>query len=523
MARLKQLYPQNYGSSTNINAELENVIRYLNAAELGNRTVGELLAQLFDTSGTFIGPIEIRRDEAEGIQYRVGKYNDPDEGWQTLVELDDIRGAPGVSVGEVGLPLLTGRADYTPANGATTVAYSFTGADALLVFKNGLLLRSPADYTFSSTGGPDDSGILTFDVAFNGTDKVTVFKVRAEVDSGYERTDYVAAETQSIFAFPHTANNRLFVYRNGILLREGAGHDYTASPDTDTVTLLTPATPGTAISILTIENPSLTTLTGLMLEETFVNPETGKIKWSSIGVADGEIPSSKVANLAALINETAKITASATTPVGPTQGDLWLDTSTSPNELKFYDGVQWLRTAPVSSLPSFDISQALRYLRINGTGTALEYATIDLSSVIPLAQKGAAAGVATLDNTAKLPASQLPATISRTSFHRVISGSITDGTQQISRIFNQRISIDSVTLRLTGGTCNARLAINGVPFGSTFAVSVTPAEIKFGQGGNPDLPQDVDATGNSRSIDVVITSASGATNLDVAVGASITP
>jgi hypothetical protein len=523
MARLRQLYPQNYGSSTNINAELENVIRYLNAAELGNRTVGELLAQLFNDSGTFVGPIEIRRDEDEGIQYRVGEYTDPEEGWTTLVELEDIRGAPGISVGEVGLPLLTGRADYVPTNGTTTVAYAFTGADALIVYKNGILLRTPADYTFSSTGGPNGSGLITFGVAFNGTDKVTVFKVRAEVDSGYQRTDYVAAEIQSIFAFPHTDNNRLFVYRNGILLREGAGHDYTSSAETDTVTLLAPATPGTAISILTIEHPSLTTLTGLMLEETFVDSATGKIKWNTIGIADGQIPAAKVATLVSLINSAARIIASPTTPVGPAQGNLWLDTSASPNELKFYDGVQWLRTAPISSLPSFEISQALRYLRVNGTGTGLEYATIDLSSVIPLSQKGAAAGVATLDNTAKLPASQLPASISRTTLHRVISGSITDGTNYVSRIFNQRISIDSVTLRLGGGSCNARLAINGVPFGSTFAVSVTPTEIKFGQGGNPDLAQAVDATGNSRSIDVVITGASGASNLDVAVGASITP
>ena len=47
MARIRQQFPQNYGSSGNINTEFENLFRYLNAAELGDNTLGELLQTIF--------------------------------------------------------------------------------------------------------------------------------------------------------------------------------------------------------------------------------------------------------------------------------------------------------------------------------------------------------------------------------------------------------------------------------------------------------------------------------------------
>ena len=72
MARLRQQNPQNYGSSSNINAEFENLTRYVNAGELGDKTIGELLAVLFNSSGEFAGPIELRNDSSAGLQYRIG-------------------------------------------------------------------------------------------------------------------------------------------------------------------------------------------------------------------------------------------------------------------------------------------------------------------------------------------------------------------------------------------------------------------------------------------------------------------
>ena len=87
MPRLRQQFPQNYGSSTNINTEFENLIRYMNAAELGNNTLGELLNKIFDENGQFDGPIEFRKDSQSGIEYRIGEYADPEQGWQSLLAL----------------------------------------------------------------------------------------------------------------------------------------------------------------------------------------------------------------------------------------------------------------------------------------------------------------------------------------------------------------------------------------------------------------------------------------------------
>ena len=42
MARLRQQHPQNYVSSGNIHTDFENIIRYLNTAEFGDKTIAEL-------------------------------------------------------------------------------------------------------------------------------------------------------------------------------------------------------------------------------------------------------------------------------------------------------------------------------------------------------------------------------------------------------------------------------------------------------------------------------------------------
>ena len=105
MARLRQQNPQNYVASGNINAEFENVIRYLNSAELGEKTLGELLETLFDENGVWKGPIELRNDSSAGLQYRVGTYADQSTGWKNLATLESLRGAAGSVVGELGAPI----------------------------------------------------------------------------------------------------------------------------------------------------------------------------------------------------------------------------------------------------------------------------------------------------------------------------------------------------------------------------------------------------------------------------------
>ena len=124
MVRLRQQYPQNYGSSGNINTEFENLTRYLNSAELGDNTIGELLAKIFDTAGNWTGPVEMRLDSSTGLQYRVGSYTDNNTGWLTLATLASIKGADGSTAGTVGAPIFHSRQDTVTANNSTTFRFA---------------------------------------------------------------------------------------------------------------------------------------------------------------------------------------------------------------------------------------------------------------------------------------------------------------------------------------------------------------------------------------------------------------
>lgn len=67
---------------------------YLEAAEIGGRTLYDLLAELFAVDGSLRDDLYEFRDDPENtgvIQYRVGgDYVDPDAGWSTLVDLRTI-------------------------------------------------------------------------------------------------------------------------------------------------------------------------------------------------------------------------------------------------------------------------------------------------------------------------------------------------------------------------------------------------------------------------------------------------
>jgi len=125
MARLKVLYPGNHTSSGNIGADIENIVRYLNSSELGDQTVAELLKKLFDTDGILQAPVELRKDNIEGLQYRVGEYTETEIGWKQLATVEEIRGAAGSDVGTIGAPLFSARFDVVvnEADGAGAIAY----------------------------------------------------------------------------------------------------------------------------------------------------------------------------------------------------------------------------------------------------------------------------------------------------------------------------------------------------------------------------------------------------------------
>lgn len=419
MARLRQQYPQNYGSTGNINTEFENIVRYLNSAELGDKTVAELLDILFDESGVFDGPIELRKDSSAGIQYRIGTYTDTETGWITLVSLAEITGADGSVVGEIGAPIFHGRADFIATASQTDFDYAHVSTDELLVYTDGVLKRSGGsyDYTTNASGGTASAGVVTFNSGLSVSTVVTVFKVRTTAITGYTRTDTVTTGTQSVFAFVHDDDTQLNVYKNGILQRSGGSYDYTNSATSNTVTFNVAVTTGNTVTILTVENVSSQSVTGIMLQAGFCDTTTGLIDFAKITIDANEIPEGKVNSLTTNLGTKAKLSTAATTPLSPASGDLWHDTSSSPNKLKFYDGTQWLTTSPESSLPTFSGTNAGQALHVNGTGTALEYKAVDLTSVVAVSTKGVANGVASLDSSARIPEAQLPTTISSESLH----------------------------------------------------------------------------------------------------------
>ena len=516
MARIRQQYPQNYGSSGNINTEFETLIRYLNSAELGDNTIGELLAKIFDSAGNWSGPVEFRKDSSAGFQYRVGSYSDASLGWQTLATLSELRGESGSKASEIGAPIFYGRVDYTPTAAQTIFDYAHVSTDSILVYVDGTLKREGAlnDYTTSTTAGTTSTGAVTFNSGLTTSQNVTIFKVRSTSITGFTRSDTYTTATQINFPFTFDTDTKLQVYKNGILQREGGTYDYTSIPAQNVIQFNTGVPASNLVTIITVENTSVQAVTGLMFEENFADSGTGLIKFSKLGIADGDIAQAKVNGLVSGLTEKAKLTVSGNTPVSPATGDMWHDTSIQPNQLKFYDGAVWLRTAPESSLPTFTTTDASKYVKVNGTGTALEYGTIDGSGYIAANQKGASSGVASLDSTGKLPVNQLPNTLSSDSYYD-IQATVSNSPYTIKRIFKQAITIDGISISTTSGTCNVQIQVDGTPVGAVYSASSTISEQALG------TPIQIDATLQSHSIGYVVTSQSSAANLEVTMSVAI--
>lgn len=516
MARIRQQYPQNYGSSGNINTEFESVVRYLNAAELGNQTIGELFAKIFDANGNWDGPVEFRKDATTGIQYRVGEYTSEIEGWKTLITLAEMRGEKGQTVGEIGAPIIFGRADFVATSAQTAFDYAFATTDELLVYVDGVLQNegSADDYTKSATGGSSSSGAVTFNTGLTTSQVVSVFKIRATSITGYSRVNTLTTATQINFPFTFDTNTKLQVYKNGILQREGGTNDYTLIADQNTVQFNTGVPSNNLVSIITVENTSVQAVTGLMFEENFAHTDSGLIKFDKIKIDDGALTQAKVANLVTNLSAKAKLTVSPTTPSSSVTGDLWHDTSQVPNQLKFYDGTQWLRTSPDSSLPTFATGNAGQFVKVNGTGTALEYGSIDLSSVIPITDKANANGVASLDSTGRLPSAQLPSNLSSISMYNT-QATATNQTYTIQRIFKQKVRIEAVSALLSSGTCNIKINVDGVDYGDVIAVSSAGNEAVLG------TPIEIIDTTTSHKIGYTVSGASSAANLEVTLSVGV--
>ncbi|WP_419833735.1 hypothetical protein [Endozoicomonas atrinae] len=516
MARLRQQHPQNYTSSGNISVEFENVVRYLNAAELGNKTLSELLQSIFDTEGNFDSPVQMRYVQDAGVEYRIGEYTDAEEGWKLIVDAATLRGEPGISAGVIGESIYQARYTFvaTADNEQTyDLAYDLASED-LLVYHNGILRGAPSHYTLNDNGGANGLGSITFIDPVLTDDQIDIFKIRIDVNPGFRREDVLTIAPQNLFTFIHDTNERVLVYRNGILQREGLGFDYVTNPDTNTVTFTETIPTNSLVTFLVVQDTTQVQVSGLMMEDKFVDPATGLITWSNIQADDDEIPQSKVFNLTNDLNKRAYMEVGALTPENPQTSWLWLDTSRTPNQLKFFDGLRWLATSPESTLPGFSGEVANQYVRVNGTGTGLEYADIDLSSVVPKTQKGAANGVASLDSQGRIPSGQMPEILSQSSLSTLVLTPEENTEIVLGRILRQKLRVDAAAFRLISGTCDVQITVNGVEVGQKYSVSSVPTEFPLSN------QIEIDASLNSKSIALKVTNVNAANTLDAVLAVS---
>ena len=279
-----------------------------------------------------------------------------------------------------------------------------------------------------------------------------------------------------------------------------------------------PLTSGEIVSIITVENQSIKTVAGLMFEDEYTDT-SGFIKYNKLAIENNEIPQNKVSNLSTSLAGKANLVSQQSTPSAPVTGDLWLDTNLSPAILKFYDGTQWLETSPESSLPTFVQTNANEYVRVNGTGTGLEYGDIDFSALVPKTYMGAANGVATLDTGGKMPVNQLPETFSTQSipFFSVWEDSgaaIGNKTYFVTRLWKQTIRIDGIAYKLNSGSCTLQLSVDGTPVGNTYSVTTAL------QNDNLATVIEIDATVASKRLELVVTNNSSGQTLEVSIAAA---
>jgi hypothetical protein len=506
MARLKLINPSQYRSAERIGAEFENLTRYLNSAELGNRTLGELLGVLFDPqTGDFNGPIEMRLDTGAGLQWRIGEYPREDGGWVTIASTEDLRGSPGQSLGIISEPVMYGREDFVADGIAATYSYYFTADDDVIVYKNGYL--QPRN-TYTTNLGQQS---VTMQSPPAQDDEITLFRLRMNPLSNFRRVTMVTTPGQAVFSLVHDFGEEIAVYMNGALLREGGAFDYVLNATTNTLSLTTPAPSGGILIDVLIFNNAGFKAGGLLTEAAYTT--NGFIRWDKIAVDNGDIAQAKINGLINALDGVTRITVDSIAPVSPDTGELWVDLSESPAVLNFYTGFAWVPASPNIDIPEFSGTVARQFLQVNAGGTALQWASPDYSTLVSTSQKGVANGVAALDSTGRVPIAQLPGAFSLESlFLRTASAANTD--YVIKRIFRQKVNIDAIVLKTASGTCSVQVLVDGTPVGAVHPVTSTLTEEVLVS------PIEVDASTTSKLIGFRVTSNASAATLDVTLALS---
>ena len=237
MARLRQQHPQNYVNSGNIHTDFENLIRYINSAELGNKTIGELFGILFNEEGVFRGPIQMRQDVNTGIQYRVGQYADDESGWITIANIADLRGSAGASVGNVEGPFFFNRQDFEIGSSVTAITVGaggsgYTAAPSVTIGPpNDTTNGVQAAATATISGGAVTA--ITITTAGSGYSAAPTITLTGGNGSSATATATIGTPNTVVPYTFDASTEDIVVYRNGILLHEattgGTAAQYTYS------------------------------------------------------------------------------------------------------------------------------------------------------------------------------------------------------------------------------------------------------------------------------------------------------
>lgn len=471
MARIRQLYPSRYSSTEATSAEFENIIRYLRSGEIGNRTLSELLRQIFNSEGNLDVGLEIRFDSKYGLEYRIGG---DDQEWLQIIEPEALRGEPGEYVGEIGDALMFNRADYDGDGTTTVFNYAFSESKAeTIVYRNGLL-QSPNTYVLDEI-----NGTITVYPAIGAMENLTVFQIRKSELNGFSRTEIVASQNQYIIPFKFNTEDEIFVYRNGILYKEGENDDYILNAGTSTITFLTPLTSGDLVTILRLQGGGLRAVGGLLMADEYCY--NGKILYDKLLIDDNDISPEKVQGLKALMQKSKQVFVQNEEPVETddtelNSGDLWVKTGLPISVLYFYDGLRWISTAPDGSIPSITKGDELRYLRVNSAGSALEFAAIDLSSCVKKDDIGNPNGVAPLDENGQIADELLKQHYSYVPIQHRTEGTIAkDAVITLGYVANVQAYLDKMTLSLDVGTATVQLYVGDMAVGAT--TDLTTADV----------------------------------------------
>ena len=493
MAGIRQTAAFEYASSDKVQTEFENVIRYLQQAEVGGKTLGEVIDNLTDDDGNLNSNVQFQLDSSAGLQYRVGETGE----FITIAPLSELRGEAGQNVGDIGAPIFNGRQDYIIGttlrasdgvaypSGTTVLEYNHESTDTIVVFRNGLLQVEGAtnDYVTSST-----NNTVTFSDDLTTTDNsgaaevVTVYKIRATAITSFQRVDAEVTTTQSIFPFVMEDSTEIQVYQNGLLLREGGANDYVRDNNADTVTLNTAATNGDLVSIITVENTANQVVAGLMLEQVFTNAQTGKILFDKLEIADGAIAEAKVANLTTSLAGKAglsDVTAGGTAlSAGPVNTFYLEDVSGSPRLRFKVSATQNVDINPAVDIPSPSSANSGKFIRVSAAGAyELSALTDVLSAYITTAQKDAANGVPSLDSNLLINIARIPTFDILQQYPLLIMdkqvATPTTSEVRMKRISGARIKINKIYAVLDAGTLTLDLKVAGVSQGLNLAITTS--------------------------------------------------